>query len=395
VASPPPPSTVEQSLTQALDLAEEAQRQGARARTAQDWDQVVATWAAAIQALQQVPTDQPERVFAQRQGQAYSNQLAIAQQQATLAHRPRFFPSLGSQVLDEQIGLYLSYIAAFGPPDVLVLGSSRALQGIDPQVLQRALADQGHPQLRVYTFGVNGATAQMVSFVLRQLLTPEQWPKLLLWGGGSRAFNSGRVDVTFASVLASPGYQAVQGGKRPRFNYGERSGEDGSAGAVGAPATAMPVSSLNGYGFLPVTTTFDPATYYQRYPRVSGQYDSTYQPFTLDGVQTLSFRAIAAFARSHDLPLIFVNLPLSSDYLDETRLQYERQFQRYLRREASLGDFTVVDLLEQWRGQNQFFDDPSHLNGRGAERLAQQLAALPQIPWESLVPDPDASEETD
>jgi hypothetical protein len=60
-------------------------------------------------------------------------------------------------------------------------------------------------------------------------------------------------------------------------------------------------------------------------------------------------RAIAAFANTQGIPLVFVNLPLSDDYLDAVRLGFERQFQGYLRQEANRGNFQIIDLLEQWR----------------------------------------------
>ena len=364
-------------LEAALKAANEAVTLTPVARTTGEWGPVITAWTTAITHLQAVPEDSPQRVFAQRQGREYVQQLAIAQQQGAMASRPRIFPTLGSQVLDEQIGLYLSYLATFGPPDVLVMGSSRALQGIDPATLQTALRGEGFPQARVYTFGVNGATAQLISFVLRQVLLPEQLPKLLLWAGGSRSFNSGRVDRTFAALLASPGYRAIQAGDRPSFDW------SGQGGRPTAPP--LPISAIDGQGFLPVTDIFDPAQYYLRFPRVSGQYDSTYQPFRLDGVQNLSFRAIAAFANTQGIPLIFVNLPLSDDYLDAVRLGFERQFQRYLRQEANRGGFQIIDLLEQWRRQHRFFADPSHLNAAGAEQLSRQLANLRAIPWGQIL----------
>jgi hypothetical protein len=377
---PVPAPAATAPLESALTAADEAVTLTPVARTTGEWGPVITAWTQAITHLQAVPTDSPQRVFAQRQGREYVQQLAIAQQQGAMASRPRIFPTLGSQVLDEQIGLYLSYLATFGPPDVLVIGSSRALQGIDPAVLQNALRGEGFAQARVYTFGVNGATAQMMSFVLRQVLLPEQLPKLLLWAGGSRSFNSGRVDRTFASLLASPGYRAIQAGHRPSFDWSR---------AGGRPAAPpLPVSAINGQGFLPVTDAFDPTQYYLRFPRVSGQYDSTYQPFRLEGVQTLSLRAIAAFANTQGIPLVFVNLPLSDDYLDAVRLGFERQFQGYLRQEANRGNFQIIDLLEQWRRQNRFFADPSHLNAAGAEQLSRQLANLRAIPWGQIMTAP-------
>ncbi|MBD0267956.1 MAG: hypothetical protein ICV77_06645 [Cyanobacteria bacterium Co-bin8] len=353
------------------------------ARTAQDWDEVTVAWAEAINELQAIPVGSPQRVFAQRKGREYVQNLAIAQQRAEQSSAPQIFPTFGSPILDEQIGLYLSYIATIGPPDVLVMGSSRALQGVDPQALQQGLAAQGYPGLKVFNFSINGATAQVMSFVLRQVLKPEQLPQLVVWADGSRAFNSGRFDRTFAEILNSPGYQAVRAGTLPQL---AEKAADPMPNAV-----TLPISAITAQGFLTVEDRFDPATYYRQFPRVSGRYDGFYSPFQLEGVQSLSLEAIATYLRSQQVPLVVVNLPLSDDYLDAVRLRYEQQFQQYLRQQGSQNSFIVIDLLQQWRNQNQFFADPSHVNRFGAAELGKQLAANPQIPWNLFRSQPAAS----
>ena len=374
------------STTRAFGAALSAADLAQSAKTPEDWGKVAVNWSTAIQALQTMSPDDPQWVFAQRKAREYLANQVIALQRAEAAGAPVVFPTLGSPVLDEQLGVYLSYLATFGPPDVLVIGSSRALQGINPQTLQQQLAQQGLDSVRAYTFGVNGATAQVVSFILRRLLTPEQLPRMIVWAGGSRSFNSARLDRTFAAILTSPGYEALVSGDRPELGWedGVTRGGDEVSPAEELQANPIAVTSINGYGFLPVTDVFDPAMYYRTFPRVAGRYDSSYQPFGLEGVQTSSLRATAAFVEDKEIPLVFVNLPLSSDYLDETRLFYEQQFQSYLQREADVGDFVLVDLLQQWPTQNWFFADPSHLNQTGAAQIATQLAEMPTVPWEKL-----------
>lgn len=125
------------------------------------------------------------------------------------------YPSFQSKHLDQHLANYRRYLDTYGPPDILIVGSSRALQGIHPQQLQQALATQGYPRVKVYNFGINGATAQVVSFVLRQVLTPEQLPRVILWGDGLRAFNSGRADKTYQAIKNSRGYEFLNAGIRP------------------------------------------------------------------------------------------------------------------------------------------------------------------------------------
>ena len=76
---------------------------------------------------------------------------------------PTRYPSFNSPVLNQQLERYLKYVAVVGTPDIMVVGSSRVLQGIDPVALEQALAAQGRPGLRVFNFGINGATAQVVN----------------------------------------------------------------------------------------------------------------------------------------------------------------------------------------------------------------------------------------
>ena len=356
----------ESLIQNGLQRVEQAATGTAAARTAEEWDRVMVNWMGAIATFQAIPADAPERAFLQRQQRQYLQQLVAAQQQAELASLPYVFPNLGSPVLNEQLVLYLSYVATVGPPDVLIVGSSRALYGIDPDTLEAALSARRElGPVNVYNLSVNGATAQVLNFMLQRLLTPDQLPRVVVWGTGSRGFNSARFDATFANVLDSPGYRAALAGNRPAFDLRQQ-------------AIVQP-SGLTSKGFLPVPTVFDPAQYYQRFPQVAGRFDGFYNPFNLDGVQTVSFRSLTSFLRTRQIELVMVNLPLSSDFLDAFRLNLEQRFQRFLQSEGQRSDFQVVDLLTQWRSRNDVFSDPSHLNQAGADAIAQQLANHPAL----------------
>lgn len=374
------PSPSEVLWYQAVEQATRAANLAQTALLADDWNQVVMAWIEAITRLQAIPVDDPRRSFTQRKVRDYLQNLQVAQQQAERQSSRAIFPSLGSVILDEQVSLYRSYVATLGSPDVLVIGSSRALQGVDPQVLQQVLAQRGWSQPRVYNFSVNGATAQVVSFMLRQLLPPAFYPKLVIWAGGSRAFNSGRYDRTFAEILASPGYATVLSGQSLTLD----------AMPVDAPRSdpaadiSLSISAIDAHGFLPVENRFDPASYYHSYPKVAGAYDDAYRPFRLDGVQAVSFAAITQFLQSQEIPLVFVNLPLSDDYLDSVRLPYERQFQEFLQRQAKARAFILIDWLEQGRNADQMFADPSHLNRFGAAEMARRLATDSRPPWAQI-----------
>ncbi|MEH2411130.1 DUF1574 domain-containing protein [Nostoc sp.] len=352
-------------------------------------------------------------------------------------------PSFNVRQLDEQLALYKQRLARTGsPPDVLIIGSSRALRGVDPAALSKALASQGYPNLGVFNFGINGATAQVVDFVIRQVLEPSELPKIIIWADGARAFNGGREDITFKSIAASAGYkQAFQ--KTPTIansndlpqnpvNPGEEKTNEEkpeisiyeavnhslnqALASVSAsyqnrdqiksllqkqlliPGPNQIVASekqltdgtsdestsqqaVDFDGFLPLSIRFNPARYYQKHSRVPGNYDNDYKSFQIEGQQDAACQEVLQFAQSHKISLVFVNMPLTGDYLDPVRRQYEQEFQQYMLHLATSRNFIYRDLSQQWIKSNDYFSDPSHLNRFGAYEVSKKLANDPMIPW--------------
>ncbi|MEB3826510.1 hypothetical protein [Phormidium sp. CCY1219] len=447
-----PVAQVSDPFAEGIKYATRASSLVQSAQTPADWDEVSKQWLQAIYWMQSVPPSSPRRAFAQKKVAEYMRYLAYAQQKATVSSRLSY-PTFNSDVLDEQLGLYLSYIAAIGRPDVLIVGSSRALQGVDPTVLQQALGARGKGGLKIFNFGVNGATAQVVNFQLQQLLSPQHLPRMILWADGVRAFNNGRSDRTYNEIRRSPGYQRLASGIRPSLTsanstaslveypqgsaflqpvsdspdcsglaelwrkVGETpegklplrlhpaivrrmnsrceghqftvmrspettTGADVSQAIAAAPRQMSAVGkAIDANGFFPVSTRFNPASYYRQNPRVAGRYDRDYANFQLGGSQGSALNAVAAFAQSRQIPLVVVNLPVTQDYLDPTRSLREQQFRQYMRA-ASVRAFLWRDLSAiASLTRNDYFQDPSHLNRYGAAAVARQLAADPNIPW--------------
>ncbi|MEM9214238.1 MAG: hypothetical protein AAGD25_07810 [Cyanobacteria bacterium P01_F01_bin.150] len=402
---------------------------------------------------------------------------------------PRY-PSFNSQLLDQQLILYSIHMFLVGPPDVLIVGSSRAIQGVDPKTLRQSLINQGHGELDIYNFSINGATAQVIELLLREILTPDQLPKLVIWADGSRAFNSGRPDRTYLQIAQSDGFKQLENGMHPilvhpteaiaqancqdyldpQFGYRQSSlielGEESSfisasnvsmltqgdadtfgqmkstfdpyisvaTGTCPAPSPSSnfysetkailsspfqnvpsniletdqyPTTEFVTYssassdssiaslqdlasrlpfelevnGFLPNSTEFDPSSYYQRFPHVAGEYDANYVPFELHGVQTEATQRLAQSMQNKQIPLVFVNLPLTLDYLDETRLDYEAQFLQHMAQVSQQSRFTFVNLNQVDLAKNQYFADPSHLNEQGARAVAKAIAQQNSISW--------------
>jgi hypothetical protein len=351
-------------------------------------------------------------------------------------------PSFNNQLLDEKLALYQQRLLQSRPPDAIILGSSRALRGVDPIALQDALAAQGYPNVEVFNFGINGATAQVVDLIIRRILTPEQLPKLIIWADGARAFNSGREDLTYKAITTSVGYQQLQAGTFPNsanLKKGEgRSGEKAASNPIAEPLAALsgsyqflsdwlnqqgakvsstysqrdqlksllreqfasllkatnvpqyqidsnellpPGESIDFDGFLPLSVRFNPATYYKQHSRVVGDYDGDYESFQLGGEQDTALDSLLQFAKARKIDIVFVNLPLTKDYLDPARIGYEEQFQRYMRSSAIDRGLIFRDLTQLLLTKPDYFSDPSHLNRYGAYKVSNHLAQDPMIPW--------------
>ena len=164
-----------------------------------------------------------------------SPERSLAATPDLLSHSP--YPSFRSQQMDEKLALYHQRLAESGPPDVLIIGSSRALRGVDPAALQRELAALGHGDLSIFNFGVNGATAQVVDLTIRRALEPHQLPRLIVWADGARAFNSGRTDVTFNAIAASEGYREL--GRRNPDPVETTAADDPTAEAIAAASVPV------------------------------------------------------------------------------------------------------------------------------------------------------------
>lgn len=341
------------------------------------------------------------------------------------------YPSFNSPQLDEQLVRYQQYLQVEKkPPDILIVGSSRALRGINPAVLEESLATAGYPDLRIYNFGVNGATAQVVDLIVRQVLPPEQLPQLIIFADGVRALNSGREDRTFEIIASSEGYEEVDAGtftietntSETSVDFGikkyqeifkniQEKVEEISAtykqrdrlkslitSIINNPKNwdflqqqkeqNLAVEDINKLdefqpnGFLPISIKFEPENYYQNYAKVSGKYDADYANFQLPGKQITALKNLLQYTESIGINFVFVNMPLTTAYLDEARTTYEQKFQEYMQQlPLEYSNFLFRDLGSAWPDTYDKFSDPSHLNLYGAIAVSQKLAEDNIIPW--------------
>ncbi|MFM7602789.1 MAG: D-alanyl-lipoteichoic acid biosynthesis protein DltD [Pseudanabaena sp.] len=313
-------------------------------------------------------------------------------------------------------------------PEVLIVGSSRALRGIEPKTLEKALINKGYKNINVFNLGIDGATAKVVQLQITQILSPAQLPRLIIWADGLRAFNSSRNDLTYEEITASVGYKQLQETRKDKNRNVDTIANSQSAIATASPspisksfdflfttfskrqeirtslvkkfdqnthmlsnsealiAATMPstVTALDPKGFVAFDVTFDPNTYFQKFPQVPGDYDLDYRNFETNGSQFEAFVNVVDFCRRNNIELLVVNMPLHATYLDQIRTQYEATFNRRMQELSLREGFIYLDLSQAILNQADLFSDPSHLNKKGAIAISQLLTQNPKVRWQVL-----------
>lgn len=312
-------------------------------------------------------------------------------------------------------------------PEVLIVGSSRALRGIEPKTLEKTLINKGYKNISVFNLGIDGATAKVVNLQITQILSPAQLPRLIIWADGLRAFNSSRNDLTYEEITASVGYKQLQETlKNTDRNLDPIANQNAIATTSPSPiaksfdllfttfskrqeirtslvkkfdrnthmlsnsealiAATMPstVTALDSKGFVSFDVTFDPNTYFQKFPQVPGDYDLDYRNFETNGSQFEAFANVVDFCRRNNIELLVVNMPLHATYLDQIRTQYEATFNGRMQELSLREGFTYLDLSQAILNQADLFSDPSHLNQKGAIAISQLLAQNPKVRWQVL-----------
>ncbi|MFQ3680369.1 MAG: hypothetical protein SNJ60_07680, partial [Pseudanabaenaceae cyanobacterium] len=190
--------------------------------------------------------------------------------------------------------------------DVMILGSSRALRGVDPTVLEETLAARGYPGISVLNLGINGATARVMRLQIMDILSASQRPRMIILADGLRAFNNNREDRTYREISSSPGYQLLTKptpaaepslisqtplGQRvvqtllPGFRNRDQqrewllSGYSWLTQALSNREETLQANfpelkvEMDAKGFLAVEETFDPESYFTKHRLASGEFD--------------------------------------------------------------------------------------------------------------------------
>ena len=312
-------------------------------------------------------------------------------------------------------------------PDIIIVGSSRALRGVEPSSLEKELLNKGFKDLSVFNLGLDGATAKVVNLQITQILPSPQLPRMIIWADGLRAFNSSRNDITYDEITASTGYKQIQQTLKDKGinpdplqinreitdnlsspiaqaftnifattnnrqdvrsslvkSFDRNTHMLSNSEAIIAATTPETTAALDKQGFVAFDVVFDPKTYFQKYPQVPGDYDLDYRNFDTSGSQFDAFANVVDFCRRNNIQLVVVNMPLHTTYLDPIRTQYEATFNGRMQELSNREGFTYLDLSQSIPYKSELFSDPSHLNRQGAIAIGQMLAQSSKIPWQSL-----------
>ena len=337
-------------------------------------------------------------------------------------------PNFNIALFNEKLALLDWQTTNKRSPEVLIVGSSRALRGIEPKTLEKTLVNKGYKNVSVFNLGIDGATAKVVNLQITQILSPSQMPRLIIWADGLRAFNSSRNDLTYEEITASVGYKQLQETLKDKERNLDPIANQRAIASTTSPnpiatsfdllfttfskrqevrtslvqkfdrnthmlsnsealiAATMPstVTALDPKGFVAFDVTFDPNTYFQKFPQVPGDYDLDYRNFETNGSQFEAFANVVDFCRRNNIELLVVNMPLHATYLDQIRTQYEAIFNGRMQELALREGFTYLDLSQAIINQSDLFSDPSHLNKKGAISISQLLAQNPKVRWQVL-----------
>ena len=356
------------AFTESVNFATQASNLAQSANSKQDWDEVATLWVQAVAWMQAIPPGSPSLKVFNFSVNGATAQVVDFQLRRLL--KPEHLP---------QMIIWADGVRGFnsGRDDrtfnsiVDSEGSQLLAAGIRPQLP----SDEPNVIPACYKF-----PQPCPNNTFRRGLTSVERP---LWGGQDArptikflssgtgilpvAENAARYELKpIAADAATPQAQLIPV-SRPT--------------TVAIRQVSQLADSIDSNGFMPISDRYNPNTYYRERAYVSGQYDRDYKDFNLGGKQATAFNSVVAFTKARKIPLIFVNLPLTDDYLDGTRLSAEQQFRQRMQQLSQQKGFAFRDLSQRWPGRNDYFFDPSHLNHFGAMAVSRLLATDSSIVW--------------
>lgn len=307
-------------------------------------------------------------------------------------------PSMGMahRQFEVQWDLLEKYVGAHGGVDVIVIGNSAALMGIDPDALEKWYQQAGGGSIRVFNFGVEGVALESASEI-GQLLIQEYQPKAILFAGGIENFNPLAGTAASKAILDTGWMRYKMGQFSPTGWLAENS--------VGFQQylitrnwmqadfeTQMKIAQqleerILGNGFYPnnsrVSSERDQA------PSMEDARDAeifaVYQGHVTGEENLNHFIELAAAAKKNGTNLIFVEIPKHATFYMYFEA-YEQSRSEFFEETAGIFDnygVVFIPVDESLIVDNDLYVDRSHMKPEGAMIFSQRLGEL----LEKMLPD--------
>jgi len=292
---------------------------------------------------------------------------------------PDQWPTTQTEAKADQI----AQLAADGSPiDVVFLGSSVVVQGVDPVAFNKAAGD-----LTSYNAALDGASLRSIEVWARDVVFPNLDPKVVVIGITTRDMNDQGVSQQefYRSLLASSGLETLgpKSGvtrllneitslsalvrirpflRQPGTTLQHVLGQDEEVELLPGPFGAAPVDDR---AFL-----YDSSESWRNFWRTRH-----FNDFIMGGQELSALHALITMAVEQERVVFLVEMPFHDDYLT-VQPNGGAAVQRLHDVLASIdygAAFGLIPLEDQYG--SEAFRDPAHLNPTGAETLAAELAA--------------------
>ncbi|MDP3713011.1 MAG: hypothetical protein Q8R60_11085 [Mycobacteriales bacterium] len=308
----------------------------------------------------------------------------LARGLAKVVDEPLWWHDLVTQRKEAQ----LRRLARNGPIDVIVIGTSMTLYGVDPDPLVRATG------LRCYNASIYRGVPSVSARWMTDVVLPVARPRLVLIEVAPLIVNDNSpLTSRLEEYLAAPAHRLSRG-QRLRRRCEDRSYAVRHAGLVRRPRAfaralrelarrpgllgwRVPLEVEGRLGPLGQGTDLLERSY-RNGPKMRELIRQQAQTdFNDGGVQSGALREMARSSRARGAQVVYLMLPVPTEMLDEMFVGGRTNWiamKEDLRRLAAEEQVPLMDVTDDFE-DSSYYADMVHLNGRGRDAFSQRVAA--------------------
>jgi hypothetical protein len=283
-------------------------------------------------------------------------------------------------------------------PDIVFMGSSRVENGLDPAVVEQAIAEKTGIKPRALNLGMPNNDLQLNYLLLKNIIQDDKKPAVIVYGlseleldnpvQNQNYFQSLIKNIPDVEVLFRPDDVGRYGGSKPEqqaafmFNQFVPIFRDQK---LILTALNIQFNSQNIYhsnyenridipsnGYLPNNTTFDPA----KVETNAEIYKSRLPEFQVQNTDLAFLQDFLKLAKQRDIKVVLVNMPVSAQF--RNNWQSNDRIKHYTDTIQNLARENEVPLLDAYQNPDGYFTqktfyDSNHLNPQGATLLSQMV----------------------